>query len=803
MKINQLDFSGGMSALLDITKTAPDAYRFALNARIRKNAIEPAYRHIKYNSPSTLHQAIFSNDSQLALIAGGQVLKVDLDDNITIPIGGASGTIDPTAARVYHQAIPAPTNWLVNNTYQPTVASFAQAIVLQDSVNQPILLFPDFSYRAAKTYDDWTYEDPEYIPIGSFMAWSDNKLFIANGSKIFQSVSGRAVDFVININNNGDKQGTADTTALAATTSRLTALQSAQGGGLLAFTKYSAHGLTPQYTVATIFGEPYYVPNDIFPVGAVNDLAFAFANGESLFISPAGIQAFNQVLQVKRTSNATPYGAKIIDYIIRPVTETATAMVDDYTFIALNTIFGPAVLVHDNVLNTFVGFDLTDGLVKEFATIEDGGLTRLFYITATGLYEIPIYDGTKATAAVYFGEYSSGQAAVKLQVTDIHLGFNRISQSGEITCELWTDKVLYEDMRQGKTLDYSAFGDVSLLNVAPQRLPLGLEMESKGLSFDTGDSTIGYSSGIFVTIGADARLVSLAVNVEAKEFRSADPQVAPNDMNELNIYGYIEADEEMTGQTEYAVARGRKYVLYAEVDDEYVLNANERVFTKSGTATVFTALTDIIRAQATAYIYDYSTFLSVVTPEKDTVILPVLGGLDVPLPLAALLAHQGISAHAVLGASELSFAARAREFYGAYNSYSQMRVEYDNANVFLFSDVTANLAENGPAMSWLIGQVNAFGVNKFNICCFARSPYCSLGTAATDLRWPFEDIGVQLVIGSNDVKGYERAYLNGVHYITNAAGSYITRPGGLKLSISSRVIQATFGNIKDQFTVLW
>lgn len=796
MKINQLNFAGGMSALLDITKTAPDAYRFALNARVRKNAIEPAYRHIKYNSPGTLHQGLFTNDNQLVLISGGQISKIDLIDNITIPIGGTSGTIDPAADRVYHQAIPAPTNWLVNNEYQPTVSEFVACTVLQDTTNQPILFFPDFSYRAAKTYADWTYEDPEYIPIGSFMAWADNKLFIASGSKIFQSVSGRGTDFVININNAGEKQGTAETTALAVSASTLTALTPAQGGGLLGFTRYSAHGLIPEYTLPTIFGEPQYIPTSVFPVGAVNDLAFAFANGESLFISPAGIQAFNQVLQVKRTSNATPYGAKIIDYIIRPIASTATAMVDDYTFIALNTIFGPAVLVHDNVLNTFVGFDLTDGIVKEFATVEDTGLTRLFYITATGLYEIPLYSGDKATAAVYFGEYSSGQADVKTQITDVHIGFNRVAAAGEVTCELWTDKVLYTDMRQAKTLDYTA-GDVGLLSTTPQRLPLGLELESTGLSFDYGDSTIGYSNGVFVTVGADARLVSFTANVEAKEYRSANAAVELNSMDNLHFYGHIVPDDEMTGQTVYEVTKGRKYVLYAGAGDEYILNANEKIAARQGTCAVFTALADVIVAQATGQIYDYSTFLGNVQGGT-TIILPKLGGLTTPLPLRALLSSAGCDTSAVLGSYELATPARANEFYIAYNSYSQMRIGYDNANVFLFSDVTANLAVNGPAMSWLIGQINAYGVDKFNICCFARSPYCVAGTPATDLRWPFAELGVKLVLGSNNVAGYERYYADGVLYITNAASA----TGGVHLTVARNVIQGVYGNNKDQFTVL-
>jgi len=163
--------------------------------------------------------------------------------------------------------------------------------------------------------------------------------------------------------------------------------------------------------------------------------------------------------------------------------------------------------------------------VKEFATIEDEGLTRLFYITSTGLFEIPLLEGTRATGMVYFGEFSTGQANKKSRITDVHLGFNNILSAGEIGMELYVDKVLLPALRQGKTLDYTAEGNQTLLAVEPQRLPIGLDMQSAPLSFDVSEAGYGYSSGVFVSIGADARLVSLALNLETSETTSHPPAV--------------------------------------------------------------------------------------------------------------------------------------------------------------------------------------------------------------------------------------------------------------------------------------
>ena len=785
-----------MSALTDVTKPQEASYRIGLNIRVRKNGIEPAHRHIKLDTTAGLHQAVFANDNTLGLIVAGNIYKVKLPENITIPQGG-SGVISATADRVYHASVPAPSNWLVNSVYQPTISTAEECIVIQDGTNQPTLVFSNFSHRPAKTYEDWTYEDPEYVPIGTFMAFSGKKLFIAYGKKIYQSVSGRPLDFVLNINNAGEKGGNADTTHIGISAATLSALAPSQTGGLLPFTRYKAYSLEPEYQLPLIFGEPQYVPADVFPVGAVNDLAFAFANGESLFISPAGIQAFNQVLQVQRASNNTPYGAKIIDYLIRPILSTATAMVDDYTFIAVNTIFGPAVLVHDNVLNAFIGFDLTLGIVKEFCTIEDSGLTRVFYITASGLYEIPLRSGAKATGTVYFGEFSTGEADKLMKVSDIHLGFNNIKSAGQIDVELWTDKVLNPDMRQAKELEYTSGGDLDLLSVTPQRLPIGVDMQSSPLSFDYGSAKFGYSNGVLISIGADARLVSATFAAETREATSSTPQLEITAMDTVYFYGRTVADDTLTANTQHDVVIGRKYVLYASAVNEELINGGEKVTARAGTATVFTAMTEFVYCAATAIVYDYHTFAEIAIPSKPSILLPKLGGLSYPYPLQALTLNLGLDPRAVLGADELATPAIAQTFYAAWKSYSQMRVEYDNANIFLFSDVPANLSVNGPAMTWLYGQITAFGLDKFNIVCFPRAPYTSLGTAATLLRWPFDELGVKLVISADTIQNYERVFQNGTQFVV-----LNTNAGNLELKISKNVIQGSYANLTDAFTVI-
>ena len=798
MIVRQVDFTGGMSALVDSTKTASDAYRLGINTRIRKNGIEAGFRHVKWDTPAGLHQAVFANDNALMLYIAGNLQRVDLTSRIVIPIGSPLViSLSATADRIYHAAVPAPTSYVVKDTYQPEVSQFTAAIVVQDGVNQPVLIFPDFGYRTAHTFVEWSYEDPEYIPIGTFMAYSGRKLFIANGNKIYQSVSGRPTDFVMNIDNDGNKQGDADTTHLAVANPSLTLIHPAQGGGLLASTRYGMYGLTPEYQLDLIFGEPQYVPSDVFPVGAVNDLSFAFVNGESLFVSPAGIQSFNQVMQVQRASNNTPYGAKIVEYLIRPISSTATAVVDDYTFIAVETIFGPAVLVHDNVIGAFAGFDLVSATVKEFATVEDNGLTRLFYITGEGLYEIPLYSGTRNVASVYIGEISSAEANKLTRVMNVDIGLNNVRSSGQVEVAVYTDKRLDAAMRKAKTLTLTAEEEESLITEAPQRLPLGPDVQTSPISFDFTDSKKGYANGVMATLGLDARLVTVAININEFDQPSATPQLVDDAMEIYNFLGNITADESSTSDTTRTVTAGVKYVAYASATTETVKNGNETFIVPVGYAKVFVAKTEYLFTTATVEIYAYTTFISSAVPATKTILLPRLGGLVTPTPLAGVVSNLNLDPRAVLGADELTDEPTARAFYSAFKSYSQMRIETTYANLFCFSDVTADLVVGGTAMAWLQGQITAFGLNKFNIVCFPRAPYTSSGTAATDLRWPMEDLGVHAVISPTDVSdAYERSFVDGAYYIVTA--------GCKKLIFNtlSNVIQASYNGDRDQFTIL-
>jgi len=823
MTLNQSTFAGGMSAIFDSTKTPAGQYRLALNGRVRNNAFEGRYKYIPYDTPTGLHQTVFVLDDKLYVIVNGLLQKVLLPSRLAVPVT-QDIALSTTADYIYHLAVPAPNNYIVNGQYKTEVSTYPETVILQDGVIQPLLLLPDGTLRTSKTYVEWSYDAPEYVPIGLFMATSGNKSFIVSPDrkKIYQSVSGRQLDFVLDFDDEGNKRGDASTTALVVATNSLTAAAPSQNGGLITFTEYNAYAFDPDSNRALFFGEVPLIPRDLFPVGAVNHLSFSFANGESIFVNAAGIQSFNQVMQEFRASNNTPFGAPIVKYLSLPLTSTAAATVDDYTFIAANTIFGPGILVFDNRLQAFVSIDITPGLVKEFAVLSYNGLKRLFFITASGLYELPIYSGERASAHIYLGEFSSQEANKTSRVVGVNLGFNDVRATGNIVCELWTDKKLNNGLRLQQEVAYTGTGDLS---GEPMRYPLADEVQTAAISFDFCDSHHGYANGVFVSLGADAKLVSATIDVEEMATAAALPIGELVEVTEVYVGGNLLPDSVDTGASNVELSRGRNYVFYTPSTPAEFLNGGSLVKTRTAPQAIgFTAKGDLASIDANSTIISYSTAAGLFPASARAILLGGIGGQSQPHPLAAVLVNKGLDYKAVLGPAEANSTDQAKRFFAETKSIQRDVIETDFVNFYLISFIVgtaaatvdadgdmpstpADMTVTGDAHDWLAGQLaDHAGDGKFNVVCFALPPYAK-GTYApgfATLRWDFAGLGIHAVISGGD-EDY-RLYTNGVHYIVTAqAGGTATQPSVLRLSCTQAHIQGEFINgsdLYDAFTIV-
>src|SRR6267142_72310 len=104
----------------------------------------------------------------------------------------------------------APTDFKVSGT--------PQCIVVQDGINQPQLITYDtenqlFTSRVSKNYNDWqntstNANDREYVPIGRQMMMFNQTLCMKSidGKSMFRSVTGRPLDFMVNVDIFGNKQ---------------------------------------------------------------------------------------------------------------------------------------------------------------------------------------------------------------------------------------------------------------------------------------------------------------------------------------------------------------------------------------------------------------------------------------------------------------------------------------------------------------------------------------------------------------------------------------------------------------------
>ncbi len=443
------DFRGGMSTQFVRSKNPQGTYRLGFDVRVRKNAIGPTRRHVKLKLPGDQRaHALYATSSTLYVAIDGMLYHKDMSASGSFAL--VSGwTRMETSGRFYFESVPATFNLFnrtaatVENTarvFNSSISPFPQIFIVQDGVNTPQFVYGDNTAELSASYASWTQNSPTYVPIGKQMAFSGEILFIlsSDGDKVYRSVSGRPTDFVVNIQSNGNAGGDETTTAIAYSGATGTAILPAQGGGIIGFTLGGSFSVQPNYDIL-IFGEPYFFPSSLFPVGAVNDLSFAQVNGNLAFIAQSGIYSFNEVLQTQQQSNFSVFSAPIYDILAKTQTGGCATNFDSYALFAVNTIYGPAVVVYDQTIERFVSIDVSFGEVSQFATLRSNGIQRLFFLTADGeVYEAFASDEYNV-GRVYIGDFCSQDAEVGSEIDAVSLIFQNVTAAGQVRVSLWCD----------------------------------------------------------------------------------------------------------------------------------------------------------------------------------------------------------------------------------------------------------------------------------------------------------------------------------------------------------------------------
>ena len=419
---SQQSFSGGMNLLANDVNLDPTQYRLGLNFRNRFGKLEPiASGVLDVSAPYGIKQEILTFGEYIVLFCAGYCYYRHYTATGWKRILGFQMSSD--APRFWTAVVPITTSKYIRklvtagsasggaseNVFGGVALGSLSGIVVQDNINQPQFIYVDQSTglptsRVLQTYDQWDWSDSggdltsdnrEYVPIGNSMAWADGILYITaqDGQTIYRSVEGRPLDFVINIDINGDKGGDASTTAYSVGVGGITTLRQMSTGGLFVAAGNNNFLVTKNQTpgAPTLFGQYTFIRKFLFNATCLSDRCIIDSLGDTRFIDLTGVRSFNAILQTENEGRNSVFSKGLSsifrtsngENLIQSSVASAAILYDNYELYAVNTIIGPVIAVFDTLNQSWVGFDTLQAggsLVKMLAKIE---LTvqRLYGIT--------------------------------------------------------------------------------------------------------------------------------------------------------------------------------------------------------------------------------------------------------------------------------------------------------------------------------------------------------------------------------------------------------------------------------------
>ena len=436
IKFKQESFAGGMDMLSDETAIAPDAYRWMINCRQRLGNPKPTLKHVELeDAPAGLKQGIATlGEVLIVFVAGKAYYKLDSSSGW---LEVADFLMSTTAARYWSITVPSSSLNLqrkasstgnasasIIKSVDVRVAGTPAGVLVQDGINQPWIIFYDqdsgYLYgRETNTYLDWSDDGTEansreYVPIGTFMMLQDDILFIvaADRKKIYRSVSGRPLDFMVIVDENGNKlasetQGGAEQVSFAFDYDDITNITSVNiPSSFIYGTANLVRVITIDYT-RTIFGEPLFYVSAKIEAGIVNEDSVLENLGDVNFIDYENVKSFNAVEQLKVQGKNSIFSlqlATLVDGIVQ-LTPRCIAW-DNYGLFDIQTKWGRACVVYDMLLQKWVAVDVTElDEVKQYTILTTETEKKLYAInTSDQLYQL--FAGTTNTAQLMTKSWS-------------------------------------------------------------------------------------------------------------------------------------------------------------------------------------------------------------------------------------------------------------------------------------------------------------------------------------------------------------------------------------------------------------
>lgn len=535
VKIGNLsDFSGGMLTTLDPLKLEDNQYYFLKNGRVRYGDIESINKPQDITSSiRTGHlQGLYAMGSSLILFSDGVAYFRDfgISQQFFERIHGFEA-MNASAAKIYAELVPTSYNNLERrsvsgNATDDVILGNNQfgspaSLVCQDGSHQPRLIFPNKLSKIANDISRWTKDNREYVPVGKQMLYKDGVLYVVSpdGTLIYRSLIGRPLDFVIAIDNDGNRlpkitEEEAARLPHTVTFEAITSLgnlnspptEANLSGAFLVTTEKFSWMVIPN-TSKVVYSEPTFINVDLFPTGTLNQFSIVNILGDTVFVDYSGIKSFNAISQFTNDGSNSSF-SKDVHSLFRDKIQAnpASVVFDNYALFGVNTIYGEAILVYDELYQKFVSIDIFDnviGTITQFAEIKVNGARRLFFITdANRLYEA--YASTEvAECEVYTKEWASGDTMVEQHPQRINLSFaDVVSPGGNVTVEEFVDRKSGGAKVKNIASDYIPPAS----NIIDTPFGDSTEENTKNVTFKLDHALKGYRAGLKIRFNFKGKL---------------------------------------------------------------------------------------------------------------------------------------------------------------------------------------------------------------------------------------------------------------------------------------------------------
>jgi hypothetical protein len=453
----QSNFQGGMNLFDQDISLGPNEYGLAFNIRNRKTSLESVKAALEDTTITAgKKQGIYAFDTYLlAFVAGRAYYRNVVTDSVWIQIENFH--LDPDVDYIYCEVVPASkmnyerklaetsqiegssSNNPINKT-SLIINGTPAGLVVQDGKNQPWLISSAAIATRLKNYDEWTLADREYVPKMKQMKYINGILFgvAPDGKTIYRSVSGRPLDFVVNIKQNGDKGGDAETTAYSVGSDAIALLSALDTGELLVGTSKNLFPIEFNYE-KTIFAEPTFLNRRSIPVGVVNQFSFiSYIRDDDIpdyfFIDTDGMR-YLRATKDRNEGRNSAFSLRIQSALSEKQTITAATVFNDFSYFSLSTIYGNLIAVYDNKREQWVCFDQIGDVnaVKMFAVADQSNSPTLYAITDAKLYKLQKSDDY-LEASVRTKAMTNGRSNLRLEdVTTVFSGSTIATDKAYIT----------------------------------------------------------------------------------------------------------------------------------------------------------------------------------------------------------------------------------------------------------------------------------------------------------------------------------------------------------------------------------